>query len=81
MKRKQPFDNTNPKWVWRYDRGRLRMGYVTRYEWWLAGAYKPAWFIVFKNYPIAYTHLQTGGYWQFTILGLQVGYCYRKDFK
>ena len=84
MKRAEPFNATKIEWDWRRDWGRLRIGYMTRKAWWLYGCYKRSWFFVFRHYPIRddeYSGMTVGGYWQPTILGLQVAYCYHPKFE
>lgn len=84
MKRKQPIDCTRPLWNWRKDFGRFRIAYSDRFNWWLGGAWKHTWWFCLRNYPSYYIkndELKRGEYCQLTILGLNIGYCYRKDFK
>jgi hypothetical protein len=84
MKTLQPKDLTKITWNWRRNYGRLRIGWMSKYNWWLYGAHDWSWFFVFRNYPIrdyVFDNKKVGGYWQLTILGFQIGYCYRKDFK
>jgi hypothetical protein len=84
MKHKQPMNLTNPLWNWRKDFGRLRIAWISYRNWWLCGAWWWSWWLVFRHYPVrdnTYSGMRVGGYWQFTILGFQVAYCYRKDFK
>lgn len=84
MKHKQPINLTNPLWNWRKDFGRLRIAWISYHNWWLCGAWWWSWWFVFRHYPVRdnmYSGIQVGGYWQFTILGFQVAYCYRNDFK
>ena len=77
-------DLTRPRWSWVLDCGRFRLGWMSLYKWQLYGAYTWSWFFVIRYYPIRddeYYDLQVGGFWQMTVLGLQIGYCYRKDYK
>jgi hypothetical protein len=64
---------------WVYGKGRLRIGYV-RYSQWRRSSYNiRCWFFFAKNYPVdIYGY---GGYFQFTLLGFQLGYCYHKGSK
>ncbi len=83
MNRMEPKDLTKPQWLWRFECRRLRAGWMSRYNWFLYGAYSWTWFFVLRHYPVLdneYTGLKVRGYWQITILGLSIGYCYRKDF-
>lgn len=84
MKRTQPMNLTKPLWKWRKEFGRLRLGRISYKDWWLGGAYKWAWWFVFRIYPIRYyansSTIKVGGYFQLTVFGFQIAYCYRKDF-
>lgn len=66
---------TKPRWAWTLGKGNLRMGWMSRKDWLLYGAYGWSWFFVFKNYPIVDNK---GGFWQITILGLQIGCRYKR---
>jgi hypothetical protein len=81
---KQPVNVTNPLWNWRRDYGRLRLAWISRTNWWLCGAYAWSWWFVFRHHRIRdleYSGMRVGGVCQLTILGFQIAYCYRKDFK
>jgi hypothetical protein len=74
----QPIDLTNPKHDWVKHYGRLRIGYLNQYGWWLYGFRKWTWFFCFRFYKkYNYQINEPVSYFQFTIFGFQVGYLYK----
>ena len=80
MKHSQPIDLTRTHWNWRKDFGRLRVAWISPYNWKLCGAWWWSWYFVFRHHKLHRDFYNSGGYWQLTVLGFQVAYCYRKDF-
>jgi hypothetical protein len=78
MKIPNPIDLTKPKHDWVKHYGRLRIGWMSYYKWWLYGFKQCNWFFVLRFYKkYNYQINEPVYYFQFTIFGFQVGYLYR----
>lgn len=82
--KKQPCNLTSPIWNWRKNFGRLRIGWMSRYNWRIYGATPIAWFFCCSSNELMdwKKNKVCGRYIQITLFGLQFAYLYsNKGYK